>query len=83
VNGLDIGIVGAGVGGLTAAIALQRQGHRISVYEQAGRFAAKHRETTQKRMEELQAASATSWADVAFLESATDYDFIDDAQAFE
>ena len=37
-SGLDIGIVGAGVGGLTAAIALQRQGHRISVYEQAGRF---------------------------------------------
>ena len=37
--GLHIGIVGAGVGGLTAAIALQRQGHRISVYEQAGKFA--------------------------------------------
>ncbi len=38
-SGLHIGIVGAGVGGLTAAIALQRQGHRISVYEQAGKFA--------------------------------------------
>ena len=38
-GGLHIGIVGAGVGGLAAAIALQRQGHRTSVYEQAGRFA--------------------------------------------
>jgi salicylate hydroxylase len=37
--GLDIGIVGAGVGGLAAAIALHQQGHRVSVYEQAGRFA--------------------------------------------
>lgn len=36
---LHIGIVGGGVGGLAAAIALGRQGHRVSVYEQAGRFA--------------------------------------------
>ncbi len=36
---LHIGIIGGGIGGLTAAIALARQGHRISVYEQAGRFA--------------------------------------------
>jgi len=37
--GLDIGIVGAGVGGLAAAIALQKQGHRVSVHEQTGKFA--------------------------------------------
>jgi ariadne-1 len=45
---------------------------RYSNHEAAGRFAAKHREATQKRMEELQAASATSWADVTFLEAATE-----------
>jgi ariadne-1 len=45
---------------------------RYMNHEAAGRFAAKHRETTQKRMEELQAAAATSWADVAFLEQATE-----------
>ena len=38
-SGLRIGIVGAGVGGLAAAIALKRHGHHISVFEQAGRFA--------------------------------------------
>jgi salicylate hydroxylase len=32
---LNIGIVGGGVGGLTAAIALRRAGHRLSVHEQA------------------------------------------------
>lgn len=32
---LHIGIIG----GLTAAMTLARQGHRVSVYEQAGRFA--------------------------------------------
>lgn len=32
---LDIGIAGGGIGGLCAAIALTRAGHRISVYEQA------------------------------------------------
>lgn len=32
---LKIGIVGAGIGGLTAAIALQRRGFRVVVYEQA------------------------------------------------
>ena len=36
--GLHIGIVGAGVGGLTAAIALQKQGHRVTVYEQSAKF---------------------------------------------
>ncbi|WP_119293298.1 FAD-dependent monooxygenase [Azohydromonas sediminis] len=35
---LDIGVVGAGVGGLAAAIALQRYGHRVTVFEQASRF---------------------------------------------
>lgn len=45
---------------------------RYSNHEQAGKFAAKHRETTQKRMEELQATSSTSWADVTFLEQATE-----------
>jgi len=32
---LDIGIAGGGIGGLTAAIALIRGGHRVTVYEQA------------------------------------------------
>lgn len=35
---LDIAIVGGGIGGLSAAIALQRLGHRVTVYEQAGQF---------------------------------------------
>ena len=34
-----IGIVGAGIGGLTAAIALRRAGHDVVVFEQARRFA--------------------------------------------
>ena len=38
-SGLRIGIVGAGVGGLAAAIALTRHGHQVSVFEQAGKFA--------------------------------------------
>ncbi len=33
--GLDIGIAGGGVGGMSAAIALARSGHRVTVYEQA------------------------------------------------
>jgi len=32
---MDIMIIGAGIGGLTAAIALQRQGHRVRVCEVA------------------------------------------------
>ena len=45
---------------------------RYTNHEQAGRFAAKHREAAAKRMEELQATSATaSWSDVTFLEDAT------------
>ena len=36
--GLHIGIAGGGVGGLSAAIALQAQGHRVTVFEQARGF---------------------------------------------
>ncbi|KAL5335593.1 hypothetical protein BJX70DRAFT_390532 [Aspergillus crustosus] len=32
---LDVAIVGAGVGGLSTAIALKREGHTVTVYEQA------------------------------------------------
>lgn len=32
---LDVAIVGAGIGGLSAAIALVRDGHRVTVYESA------------------------------------------------
>lgn len=35
---LNMGIVGAGIGGLTAAIALRAQGHVVTVYEQASQF---------------------------------------------
>ncbi len=38
-TGLNIAIVGGGVGGLAAAIALRRHGHRVGVYEQAGQHA--------------------------------------------
>tara|TARA_B110000503_G_C7074880_1_gene382471 strand:- start:430 stop:555 length:126 start_codon:yes stop_codon:yes gene_type:complete len=34
-HGLKVGIVGAGIGGLTAAIALQKIGMTVIVYEQA------------------------------------------------
>ncbi|UWE17971.1 FAD-dependent monooxygenase [Herbaspirillum huttiense] len=33
-----IGVLGAGIGGLTAAIALQRAGHEVVVYEQSRQF---------------------------------------------
>ena len=35
---LRIGIVGGGVGGLSAAIALHQQGHEVTVFEQAPQF---------------------------------------------
>ena len=38
-NASTIGIVGAGIGGLAAAIALRRNGHDVLVFEQAKQFA--------------------------------------------
>lgn len=35
---LQIAIIGAGIGGMTAAIALARAGHNVRVFEQAARF---------------------------------------------
>lgn len=35
---MKIGIVGGGIGGLAAAIALRKTGHRVTVFEQAERF---------------------------------------------
>jgi 6-hydroxynicotinate 3-monooxygenase len=36
---LSVAIVGAGIGGLTAALALLRSGIEVHIYEQASRFA--------------------------------------------
>ena len=36
---MDIGIVGAGLGGLTAAVVLLQRGHRVRIYEQAAQLA--------------------------------------------
>ncbi len=35
-QGLKVIIAGAGIGGLTAAIALRQQGHHVEVFEQSG-----------------------------------------------
>ena len=35
---MKIGIIGGGIGGLAAAIALRKAGHRVTVFEQAERF---------------------------------------------
>ena len=35
---MRIAIIGAGIGGLTAAALLTRRGHEVAVYEQAQRF---------------------------------------------
>lgn len=37
-DGLNVLIIGAGIGGLTAALALRKQGHRVQIFEQS-RFA--------------------------------------------
>jgi salicylate hydroxylase len=37
-SGLSIGIIGGGIGGLAAAIALRAKGHQVSVFEQTQRF---------------------------------------------
>lgn len=32
---LDVGVVGGGIGGQAAAVALRRQGHKVTIYERA------------------------------------------------
>jgi salicylate hydroxylase len=32
---LNVAVIGCGIGGLSAAIALQRQGHHVTVYERS------------------------------------------------
>jgi 2-polyprenyl-6-methoxyphenol hydroxylase-like FAD-dependent oxidoreductase len=42
VSAVEIVVIGGGVGGLTAALALGQGGHRVQVLERASRF-AQHR----------------------------------------
>jgi salicylate hydroxylase len=39
-NQLSVGVVGGGIGGLTAALCLLRAGFDVQVYEQTSRLAA-------------------------------------------
>lgn len=32
---LDVGLIGGGVGGMSAAVALHRAGHKVSIHERA------------------------------------------------
>jgi ariadne-1 len=45
---------------------------RYANHDAAGRFAAKHRQATARRMQELQAAGGLSYSDVTFLDDATE-----------
>lgn len=73
---------GAGAKGATDQARLELERYlfyyiRYSGHDQSGRFAAKNREATQKRMADLAmlsggAAGGGGWAEVAFLEAATE-----------
>ncbi len=58
------------VSGIAAHAVTRTPPPPICCVRQAMKFATKLRETTQKRMQELQERSSSPWADVTFLESA-------------